>query len=92
MMHELQATGFGFTEINTTFKGASFQKWNTIIRKTFQHSKMTISESDIIYDQAYKPGGTLTAVIGKWQSRVSERGTDKTGLGRWSYLRLSSNK
>jgi hypothetical protein len=91
-MHELQVTGFGFTEINTTFRGASFQKWNSITRKTFQHSRMMISESDIIYEQPYKPGGTLTAVVGKWQSHISERGNDESGLGRWSYLRLSSNK
>jgi hypothetical protein len=39
-----------------------------------------ISESDIIYEQPYKPGGTLTAVIGKWQSRISERRTDESGL------------
>jgi hypothetical protein len=34
----------------------------------------------------------MTAVVGKWQARVTEQGDDKRGLGRWSFLRLSSKK
>jgi hypothetical protein len=34
-MQELDVTCFGFSEINTTFCGSSFQKWNNITRKTF---------------------------------------------------------
>jgi hypothetical protein len=53
---------------------------------------MISSESDITYDNAYKPGGTLTAIVGKWQARISAKGTDTSGLGRWSYCIISSNK
>jgi hypothetical protein len=91
-MRELQVTGFGFAEINATCRGSALQKWNNITRKTFKHSRTSTSESDIVYDNPYKPGGTLTTIVGKWQSRVSERGSDASGLGRWSYIRLSSNK
>jgi hypothetical protein len=91
-MQELQVTGFGLSEINTTFRGTAYQKWNSITRRTFSHSRLITSESDIIYDHTYKPGGTLTAIVGKWQSRIQERGSNSSGLGRWSYLRLSSNK
>jgi hypothetical protein len=34
----------------------------------------------------------MTAVIGKWQARVTEHGEDKHGLGQWSFIRLSSKK
>jgi hypothetical protein len=34
----------------------------------------------------------MTAVIGKWQVRVTQHGEDKRGLGRWSFIRLSSKK
>jgi hypothetical protein len=91
-MHELQVTGFGFAETNTTHRGRYYEKWHSITKKIFKTSRTVTSESDIIYDQPYKPGGTLTTVVGKWQSRVSKRGTDNSGLGRWSYIRLSSNK
>jgi hypothetical protein len=92
-MQELDITCFGFSEINTTFRGSAYQKWNnSITRETFRRSKVITSESDIRYEHEYKPGGTLTAIIGKWQSRISEKGTDPSGLGRWSYFRISSNK
>jgi hypothetical protein len=91
-MQELDATGFGFSEINTTFRGQHYQKWNNITRKIFRHSKLIPSESDIQYNQTYKPGGTLTAIVGKWQSRITEKGSDASGLGRWSYCILSSHK
>jgi hypothetical protein len=88
----IQVTGFGFAETNTTHRGRYYEKWHSITKKIFKTSPTITSESDIIYDQHYKPGGTLTTVVGKWQSRVSERGTDNSGLGRWSFIRLSSNK
>jgi hypothetical protein len=91
-MQELDITCFGFSEINTTFRGTSFLKWNNITRKTFRQSRMITSESDIRFETNYKPGGTLTAIVGKWQSRISGKGTDPSGLGRWSYFRISSNK
>jgi hypothetical protein len=33
----------------------------------------------------------MTSVINKWQARVTEKGTDESGLGRWSYTIMSSN-
>jgi hypothetical protein len=41
---------------------------------------------------SYKPGGTMTTITGKWQSQITESGQDKRGLGRWSYVKISSNK
>jgi hypothetical protein len=63
-MHELQVTGFGFTKANTTYRGWYHKKWHSITRKIFKTSRTITSESDIIYNQPYKPGGTLTTVVG----------------------------
>jgi hypothetical protein len=43
-------------------------------------------------DTDYKPGGMITTVTGKWQARVTKMGQDKKGLGRWSYVRISSKR
>jgi hypothetical protein len=91
-MAELNITCFGLVEINTTLRGLAFSKWNDITRKTFRHSKCSSSESDIKFDNGYKPGGTMTTVVGKWQARISDKGSDPTGLGRWNYLKISSNR
>jgi hypothetical protein len=53
---------------------------------------MITSESDFKTGTKYKPGGTMTMIIGKWHARVIETGTDPTGLGRWSFIIISSNK
>jgi hypothetical protein len=91
-MKEMEATIFGFAETNTSFFGPHAQPWAAITRRTFKHSKSATSESDIKSDNSYKPGGTMTTIVGKWQSRVSVRGSDASGLGRWSYLVVSSNR
>jgi hypothetical protein len=43
-------------------------------------------------DTSYKPGGTMTTIVGKWHAPVSEKGTDPSGLGQWSFMIISSNK
>jgi hypothetical protein len=90
-MAELNITCFGLVEINTTLRGLAFTKWNNITRKTFRHSKCSSSESDIKLNNDYKPGGTLMTVVGKWQACISDKGSNPTGLGRWNYLKISSN-
>ena len=39
---------------------------------------------------AYLPGGTATAILGRWSSRIMATGSD-TGQGRWSWVRLQGN-
>jgi hypothetical protein len=91
-MLDLDVTCFGFAEINTTARGTNYKRWTDISRKTFAHSRMVFSESDIKMDSNYKPGGTTTGIVGKWQARITEKGSDISGMGRWSYFVLSSNK
>jgi hypothetical protein len=79
-MAELQVSIFGFAEINQTLRQGAQHKWVQVTRKFFAHSKMTYSESDVPM-HSYKPGGTMTTITGKWRARVSEKGSDDTGLG-----------
>jgi hypothetical protein len=64
-MYDLQATCFGFTEINTTFRGTNFQNWNSITQKTFHHSKMTVSEKKTAY-KPIKTQGPYTTWTQQW--------------------------
>jgi hypothetical protein len=91
-MLDLDVTCFGFAEINTTARGIHYKQWTDISRKTFTHSRMVFSESDIKMESNYKPGGTTTAIVGKWQARITEKGADASGMGRWTYFVISSNK
>jgi hypothetical protein len=91
-MQDLNTSFFGLVETNTTMHGYYYHKWNKSIRKIFKVSKTATSKSDIKFDNEYKPGGTISVFTDKWQSRVTEKGQDETGLGRWNYMIISSNK
>jgi hypothetical protein len=91
-MKELNANIFGFTEINQTMAGGELHKWTDIIKKHFYYSRTNFSESNVKTESKYKPGGTMTTVTGKWQSRIAEKGQDPKGMGRWNFLRLASRK
>jgi hypothetical protein len=90
-MKDLNITFFGLAEMNTTMHGYFFHKWNEHVRKVFRVSKTEALESDIKFDSEYKPGGTFSAIVDKWQARVTEKGSDNSGLGRWNYITISSN-
>jgi hypothetical protein len=53
---------------------------------------MVTSESDFKTETNYKPGGTMTTIVGKWQAWVTEKGMDPAGLGHWSYMIIGSNR
>jgi hypothetical protein len=44
-----------------------------------------------VEESHYKPGGTVTAALGHWASRVLRSGKNTTGCGRWSYICLGKN-
>jgi hypothetical protein len=90
-LKELNMDMFGFAEINRTMRHGTKQKWEQITRKMFTHSRTITAESEIPADN-YKPGGTMTTITGKWQARVAKKGEDDSGLGCWSYFKISSYK
>jgi hypothetical protein len=91
-MKEFDVDIFGFAEINKAMDNFSEQRWFLTIQKQYYLSRSVTSKSKFKMDTEYKPGGTITTVIRKWQARSSEMGQDKQGLGRWSFVRLSSKK
>jgi hypothetical protein len=91
-MHELNVTIFGFAELNKSLTRSYNSKWKETLRKIFYYSHSNFAKSSITLESNYKPGGTMTTVTGKWQSRVSEHGQDPCGLGRWTYQKISSKK
>jgi hypothetical protein len=90
-MKELQIDIFGFVELNKTINHGKKFKWIETMKKYYYYSRNVHSESNIDME-SYKPGGTMTTVTRKWQSRITELGQDKRGLGRWSYIKISTNK
>jgi hypothetical protein len=44
-----------------------------------------------VEESHYKPGGTVTAALGHWASRVVRSGKYPTGCGWWSYVYLGKN-
>jgi hypothetical protein len=90
-MKEVKADIFGFAELNRTLYGGEKQRWSIITKKFFYYSRTIHSESNIDL-KTYKPGRMLMTITGKWQSRITSQGQDDRGLGRWSYMKLNSNK
>lgn len=91
-MKENNINIFGFAEINKSMDNFSRHRWQLIIKKHFYLSRTIHSESATRTETEYKPGGTITTITGKWQARVIEMGKDNRGLGRWSYIKISSKK
>jgi hypothetical protein len=60
-------------------------KW---FRQTWQSSVNQSSQIEEGFSSYHQLGGTLTAVVGQWASRVLFKGQDPFGLGRWSYITL----
>jgi hypothetical protein len=63
-----------------------------ILRKTFGLTRIEYSKSyEQVEESHYKPGGTVTAALGHWASRVLRSRKDPTGCGRRSYVCLGKN-
>jgi hypothetical protein len=89
-LRRLQAGGISLIETNVEWKKYDYRA-NTekLLRKTFGLTKIAYSTSDEHVEEShYKPGGTVTAALGHWDSRVLQSGKYPTGCGRWSYICL----
>lgn len=56
--------------------------------QSWQFSTVSSSQVDEKFSSTFQLGGTLTAVVDWWTSRVYTKGQDPFGLGRWSYVTL----
>jgi hypothetical protein len=75
-------------ETNSNLQPHHIASTKKCFKKTWEHSCIQYSHSEEEFERTYKPGGTLTAVMGPWTARVVEKGVGPYGLGRWSYLTL----
>jgi hypothetical protein len=91
-MQEMNVDIFGIAELNQQMQRRGVRKWTDPIQKVFKYSRNVHSESKNTTESDYKPGGTMTVITGKWQSRVAEIGSDNKGLGRWSYVKINSKR
>jgi hypothetical protein len=83
-LRKLQAGGISLIETNVEWEMYDYRA-NTekLLRKTCGSRKISYSTSDEQVEESdYKPGGTVTAVLGHWASRVLRSGKDPTGCGR----------
>ena len=97
-LRDMQTGIFVAQETNTDWKQSKIKE--TLAKKLikyWKHHNVTTSVSTTIPKKTQRlqksqflPGGTLTAVLGKWKSRVMSSGSDKT-QGRWSWVRLQGN-
>jgi hypothetical protein len=73
------------TKLNSTTQPSQASRW---FSKTWEFSSTVQSQIDENFSSSYQPGGTLTAVVDRWTSRIQGKGQDPFGLGRWSYVSL----
>jgi hypothetical protein len=84
----LSASGQSISETKLNWSGLAAnttQKW---FRQTWQFSALSSSQAAEQFTSYFQPGGSLTAVVDHWTSRVLSKGQDPYGLGRWSYITL----
>jgi hypothetical protein len=87
-LRKLQSGGISLIETNVEWKKYDYRA-NTekLLRKTFGSTRIAYSTSDEQVEEShYKPGGTVTAELGYWASRVLRSVKDPSGCGRWSYI------
>jgi hypothetical protein len=59
-----------------------------IMCRVWDSSTFQVSQSKEKFKSSYQPGGTFSAVTGRWTSRVVDKGEDPYQLGRWSFITL----
>jgi hypothetical protein len=91
MAASIKADFVGCSEHNLDFTQFRVQDtaYNAIL-KTVEHSKAMWSATPTTFDNMYKPGGTMSCVIGDGVARVKESGSDN--LGRWTYIKLAGKE
>jgi hypothetical protein len=88
-LHSLHVSLFAFTEPNLQWDGTLLKAAKDSQQHFFTHGQLVTSDSNLQFPSSFKPGGTCTGINGKWSTRVTDRGVDPSGQGRWSYITLS---
>jgi hypothetical protein len=87
-LRRLQAGGTSLIETNVEWKKYDYRaNTDKLLRKKNGSTKIAYSTSDEHVEEShFKPGGTVTAALGHWASRVLWSGKYPTGCGQWSYI------
>jgi hypothetical protein len=94
-LHMCETIGVGvlcMPETNLDWQPSQVAAAVKCFKKTWMHSAIQVSHGEEQFQNSYKPGGTFTAAMGSWTSRVVEHGVDPYGLGWWSYLALQGKR
>ncbi len=62
--------------------------FQSILRRTWRHTASIVSRSPEDFLSQYQPGGTATILCANWTPRLTDKGEDHIGLGRWSFVTL----
>jgi hypothetical protein len=88
MASSIDADFVGCSEHNLNF--TQFRVQDTAykaIRNTVEHSKAVWYTTPTPFENTYKPGGTMSCILGNGVARVKKTGSDD--LGRWIYIKLA---
>ena len=67
-------------------------KLPAIIKRFFNHSRLTTTTSSIKFEKAYKPGGTAALLTNEWTGRIFQCEQDSSGLGRWTTTMMAGKQ
>jgi hypothetical protein len=90
---ELHVDIFGAADTNLDWSFQSCQIARTTCQLFFKNAVISTSSSSDHGKSDFQPGGTITAITGKWTGRCSHSIADKSGMGRWSgYMLQKANQ
>ena len=88
-LKESKVDGFSFTETNLKWTPEQVKTARNLGNKWFKQFRMhTSSSNDPTSRKYYQPGGTCSGVTNKLTGRITNQGSDPSGLGRWTYFKL----
>jgi hypothetical protein len=88
-LNSLKVSLFAFTEPHLQWDRNILHQAKDLQKRFFGYGQLVTSESNLQFPSSFKPGGAVIGINGKWTTRVTDRGVDPSGQGRWSYLTLS---
>jgi len=87
-IHEINANSVSLQETNVAWTKIHQHRIQQILHNTTGFASISTTISSEIPAQPLQWGRTLQALVGDWASRTITHGQDKSGVGRWSYLKL----
>eukprot|EP00978_Attheya_sp_CCMP212_P000995 scaffold2061_cov62-Attheya_sp.AAC.4 len=88
-LKESKVDRFSFTKMNLTWNPEQVKTSRNLGNEWFKQFRLqTSSSNDPTSRKYYQPGGTCSGVTNKLTGRITNQGSDPSGLGRWMYFKL----